>query len=103
MRPRGAGRAPYLGEQPLHGVFLPYQLVELLLAVHRAAALARAGEILRHVAHGLAFFFKGFPLLELGSRKGSYRSLPMRREAGAARARRRQRDEGWRRADKGRV
>lgn len=72
MWPRGAGRAPYLGEQLLHGVFLPYQLVELLLAVHGAAAPARAGEIFRHVAQGLAFFFKGFPLLELGSRRGRY-------------------------------
>lgn len=69
----GAGRAPYLRQQPLHGVFLPYQLVELLLTVHRVAAPARAGEIFCHVAEGLAFFFKGLPLPELRGTRSCYR------------------------------
>jgi len=96
-------QSPYLGEQLLHGVFLPHQLVELLLAVHRAAAPARAGEIFCHVAHGLAFFFKGFPLLELGGRSGRHRRgthSPCRRGGRPAQLER-EGDKGMERGDKG--
>lgn len=58
-------QVPYLCQQLLHGVLLPNQLVELLLAVHRVVAPARAAEIFCHVAQSLVFFFKGLPLPEL--------------------------------------
>lgn len=69
----------YLINEFFHGVVLPQQVVDLILAVHRGLALAGAAEILGHLTRVVLIFFKLPPLgqLHVGQceEKKMYRTL----------------------------
>lgn len=55
----------YLIKEFFHGVVLPQQVVDLILAVHRGLALTGAAEILGHLTRVVLILFKLPPLGQL--------------------------------------
>lgn len=55
----------YLIKEFFHGVVLPQQVVDLILAIHRQLALTRAAEILCHLTRVVLILFKLPPLGQL--------------------------------------
>lgn len=59
----------YLSKQFFHGVVLPHQVVDLVLAVHRWLALTGTAKILGHLIRVVLILFKFSPLGELNGGK----------------------------------
>ena len=55
----------YLIKEFLHGIILPQQVVDLILAVHRRLALTGAAKILGHLTRVVLILFKLPPLGQL--------------------------------------
>lgn len=62
----------YLTEEPLHGVVLSQEIVDLILAVDRLDTLTGAAEVLRHLTRVVVLLLKPTPLgqLERGENEG---------------------------------
>ena len=68
----------YLIEEPLHGVVLPHEVVDLILAVDRLDTLTGAAEVLRHLTRVVVLLLKPTPLgqLERGEKEGGKKGMP---------------------------
>lgn len=60
----------YLIKEFFHGVVLPQQVVDLILAIHRGLALTGAAEILGHLTWVVLILFKLPPLGQLHGSEG---------------------------------
>lgn len=65
----------YLIQQLFHGVILPQQVVDLILAVNRWLALTGAAEILGHLTRIVLIFLKVPPLRQLHGKMRNMRHI----------------------------